>query len=82
VETKRTMIRIVRTPDGVQIDPNGKIPGRGAYLHEVRSCWESGLKGPLTRALKIDLSPEDRERLFEYMSSLPDDASIQIQDAK
>jgi predicted RNA-binding protein YlxR (DUF448 family) len=67
---KRELIRIVRSPDGVVIDPKGKISGRGAYLHDRRSCWERGLKGALANALKIELTDEDREKLLVFMASL------------
>lgn len=70
---KRSLVRIVRTPQGVHIDPTGKEAGRGAYLHDRRSCWERGLKGALAQALKTDLSEEDRERLFSFMASLPEE---------
>jgi hypothetical protein len=66
------MTRVARTPDGVQIDPSGKLPGRGAYLHDLRSCWERGLKGPLAHALKTELTAEERQRLSAYMQSLPE----------
>jgi len=69
---KRSMVRIVRSPQGVVIDPTGKLSGRGAYLHELRTCWESGLKGALANALKIELTPEERERLMNYAVSLPE----------
>jgi predicted RNA-binding protein YlxR (DUF448 family) len=52
------------------IDPKGKISGRGAYLHDRRSCWERGLKGALANALKIELTDEDREKLLVFMASL------------
>jgi len=71
---KRTMIRIVRTADGVQIDPTGKLAGRGAYLHDRRECWEKGLKGSLAHALKATISLEDAGKLEEFMSTLPQDA--------
>ncbi len=71
---KRTLIRIVRRPDGVQIDPTGKLAGRGAYLHDKRSCWERGLSGALARALKTELTVEDRERLASFAASLPGEA--------
>lgn len=29
---KRELIRVVRTVDGVVVDPTGKVNGRGAYL--------------------------------------------------
>ena len=67
---KRELIRIVRSPDGLVIDPKGKISGRGAYLHDRRSCWERGLKGALANALKIELTDEDREKLLVFMASL------------
>ena len=70
---KRTLIRIVRTAAAIQIDPTGKMAGRGAYLHNQRSCWERGLKGVLAQALKTELSEEDRKNLFDYMAALPDD---------
>lgn len=68
---KRTLIRIVRTAEGVQIDPTGKMAGRGAYLHNRRTCWEQGLKGSLAQALKTTLTIEDKERLSEFMNQLP-----------
>jgi predicted RNA-binding protein YlxR (DUF448 family) len=65
------MVRVVRTSEGIRIDPSGKLPGRGAYLHETLSCWEVGLKNALTRSLRINLTPDDLEYLSNYMQSLP-----------
>ncbi len=70
---KRSLIRIVRQPDGVIVDPTGKAPGRGAYLHNQRSCWERGLKGALGNALRMELTAADRERLVGYMATLPEE---------
>jgi hypothetical protein len=70
---KRSLVRVVRRPDGVQVDPTGKLAGRGAYLHDRRSCWERGLKGPLAHALKVTLSPEEMDRLRQFMQSLAED---------
>ena len=67
---KRQLVRIVRTAGGVLVDPTGKLAGRGAYLHDKRSCWENGLKGSLANALKVALTPADRERLETFMSTL------------
>lgn len=71
---KRQMIRIVRTAEGVQVDPTGKLAGRGAYLHDRRSCWTRGLHGALAHALKMELGKEDRARLEEFMNTLPPEA--------
>ncbi|MBE7434286.1 MAG: YlxR family protein [Anaerolineales bacterium] len=66
------MLRIVRTAEGVRVDPTGKLAGRGAYLHDKRSCWERGIKGALAHALKTELSNEARARLEEFMNTLPE----------
>lgn len=75
VLAKRALIRIVRRPDGVQVDPTGKLTGRGAYLHDRRSCWERGLKGALAHALKTELTAQDRELLSAFMASLPEETA-------
>jgi predicted RNA-binding protein YlxR (DUF448 family) len=69
---KRSLIRIVRTPEGIRVDPTGKMAGRGAYLHDRKSCWQAGLKGALGKALQIELSPEDRQTLQSHMERLTD----------
>jgi predicted RNA-binding protein YlxR (DUF448 family) len=48
------------------------MPGRGAYLHDLRSCWENGLKKSLAHSLKTELTPDDLDRLTKYMASLPE----------
>ena len=55
------------------MDPTGKLAGRGAYLHNRRSCWEKGLKGPLAHALKTTLTTDDIQRLQLFMQTLPMD---------
>ena len=68
VQDKRNLIRIVRTPvDGIQIDLNGKLHGRGAYLHDQKECWEKGLKGSISRALRVELTTDDVEHLSAHM---------------
>ena len=74
---KRSLIRIVRTTEGVQVDPTGKLAGRGAYLHDRRSCWERGLRGGLAHALKTELLPADRERLEAFANTLPEESSAE-----
>ena len=71
------MIRIVRTQIGVQVDPTGKMAGRGAYLHDKRTCWERGLKGGLAHALKTELTETDRENLLAFMHSLPEESPVE-----
>lgn len=73
---KRTLIRVVRTAEGVRVDPTGKLAGRGAYLHDRRECWERGLKGALANALKTNLAVDERATLEEFMSTLPEGAGV------
>ena len=72
------MIRLVRTADGVQVDPTGKLAGRGAYLHDRKECWERALKGALAHALKATLTINERTQLEEYMASLPAEAEVVV----
>lgn len=66
-------MRIVRTPEGVRYDPTGKANGRGAYLHDKRSCWEKALKGSLAHALKTELSQTDKDHLTQIMNELKEE---------
>ncbi|HNX45787.1 MAG TPA: YlxR family protein [Anaerolineaceae bacterium] len=68
---KRNLIRIVRVEDGARMDPTGKLAGRGAYLHDLRSCWDKALKGPLANALRTTIPQADLETLKDYAKSLP-----------
>lgn len=77
MQAKRSLTRLVRTPEGVLIDTQGKLPGRGAYLHDLRTCWEKGLKGSLARSLKTELTDEDRQRLNEHMKTLPEQEPLE-----
>jgi predicted RNA-binding protein YlxR (DUF448 family) len=66
-------VRIVRTPGGtVEVDPTGKLSGRGAYLCRSRDCWGLALqRGHVARALKATLNPTDKDRLAQFAAGLP-----------
>ena len=72
VADKRELIRLVRTSDSrVEVDPDGKKAGRGAYLCRAQECWEAGLKGSrLEHTLRTTLTSENRERLITYGKGL------------
>jgi predicted RNA-binding protein YlxR (DUF448 family) len=74
---KRSLIRVVRGPDGVRIDPTGKAAGRGAYVHERRSCWETALRNTLSQALKTEFTSSERETLEAHMRSLPTEEKVE-----
>jgi predicted RNA-binding protein YlxR (DUF448 family) len=69
-QDKKSLVRIVRTQEGVYVDETGKLSGRGAYLHADPSCWEIGLKKSLERALKTSFTEQDRDRLLQYQDIL------------
>jgi uncharacterized protein len=77
VIAKRSLTRVVRTADGVKLDPTGKAAGRGAYLHNNRSCWQKALKGPLARALKTELTEQDREELLSFTAALLENETLE-----
>ena len=56
------LVRLVRTAEGgVAIDPTGKAAGRGAYLHDRRSCWQAALANSgLENALRLNLDEAER----------------------
>jgi predicted RNA-binding protein YlxR (DUF448 family) len=72
------MIRVVRTPEGtVDLDSSGKRSGRGAYLCQNKSCWETALKRrSLDHALKITLDESTRTTLAAYAQTLPETSEI------
>jgi len=76
---KKELIRIVRTSEGIMVDPTGKLNGRGAYIHTRKECWERALKGSLAKALKTNLGEQDKEYLENYMMSLPEN-TLKLQD--
>ena len=71
---KRDLVRIVRTPAGaVEVDETGKKAGRGAYLCARTSCWIDAMKkGRLDAALRVKLTPDDRLRLTEFATTIPE----------
>ena len=75
VQPKRQLVRLVRQADGrVSVDATGKAAGRGAYLHDRRSCWHKALAGhALEQALKVTLTEADLAGLRARADEYPDD---------
>jgi predicted RNA-binding protein YlxR (DUF448 family) len=63
---KQELLRVVRTPGGqVEVDPGGKVSGRGAYVcRDPRCVAKATRKGALGRALRAPLGSEDLARLM------------------
>jgi predicted RNA-binding protein YlxR (DUF448 family) len=67
VEGKKTMIRVVRTEEGVFLDNTGKMAGRGAYLHLQKDCIQKGLNGAIARALKSEIHASHLDQLRDSL---------------
>ena len=73
VAGKRALLRLVRTEQGVEVDPTGKKAGRGAYVHPYQECWRAVLRGGrIDQALRTRLSEENRQALLAFMATLPE----------
>lgn len=68
---KRSLTRVVRTGDGhIEVDPGGRMNGRGAYLCDKQECWDRAVSTPiLARALKTTPSEESLQKLKEFAAS-------------
>ena len=64
-DAKRQLTRIVRTPEGrIELDPTGKLNGRGAYVCDTPGCWERAAEtNALGAALRIVMTDDARALL-------------------
>ena len=63
-DDKRRYTRLVRTDNGIAIDPTGKRAGRGAYLCENDACWQKAADSDvLAKALRTSLTAADRDHI-------------------
>lgn len=72
-DARRGLVRLVRLADGsVQIDRQGKLRGRGAYLCHALSCWEVALKRrAIERALRVNqLDVASRTLIEQFLVEL------------
>ena len=75
---KRELMRIVATPQGVvEMDPTGKLPGRGAYICADGVCARGALqKGRIEQALRTGLNDDDWGRLTAAIDGLAVQATL------
>ena len=56
---KNKLFRLVKTPQGVQLDKSYKAQGRGAYICRNKSCLDAALKKKsLNRSLRQAVNEE------------------------
>jgi len=72
VRPQRELVRLVRVSGGgVEVDPVGRKPGRGAYLCSTPDCWQAGLKkGRLEYVLRTTITEDNRQQLIKYSQEL------------
>ena len=70
---KRSLIRVVRTPEGnVQLDFSGKLGGRGAYICPKAECLKKAQKAKsLERSLEVPIPEEVYEQLSREIEVTP-----------
>lgn len=66
---KRELVRVVRTANGVIVDPTGKVNGRGAYLKIDRDVFE---KARQTKVLNKHLEVDVPAEVFDELNKLLD----------
>jgi predicted RNA-binding protein YlxR (DUF448 family) len=81
---KRALTRVVRlAAGGVQVDERGKLPGRGAYLCQQWSCWQTALHTPaLQRALNTQLSDAEKDQLEQYAGRIAVKTSTPVENTR
>jgi predicted RNA-binding protein YlxR (DUF448 family) len=73
INPKRGLVRLVRTATGgVQIDGTGKQNGRGAYVCQQASCWQTLVeRNIVVSALRLSLlTEEDRAALVSFARTI------------
>jgi predicted RNA-binding protein YlxR (DUF448 family)/ribosomal protein L30E len=71
---KAHLVRLVSDPAGrLMVDPQGKLPGRGAYICPQRACAERVVKGPqLQEALRREVALCSAKALVSAMAQTLD----------
>lgn len=68
---KTELLRITRTKDGeMRIDPDGKLPGRGAYICKEGDCLKNAEK---RRVLERSFGGRADSNIYKELSEFCDD---------
>jgi len=64
---KGELLRLVRGAEGsIRVDPAGREPGRGVYLHRSAECVVAGFRhGSVARSRRTRLDPSEAGRVME-----------------
>jgi predicted RNA-binding protein YlxR (DUF448 family) len=68
-DSKKRMLRIAARGDTLTLDEEGRMPGRGAYLHHRNRCITDFVQNRAreSRSLKRKLSLDERRNLAELI---------------
>ncbi|MBP9015178.1 MAG: YlxR family protein [Candidatus Atribacteria bacterium] len=66
---KKSLIRLVKREEGIELDPTGKKAGRGFYLCPRRECIDKLNLKNLSQALRTEVKSEELQRLKEVLGS-------------
>ena len=70
--TKQDLLRVVAQGEGLVPDPDGRAPGRGAYLHRSTACLDTALRRrAFPRALRVP-GPLDPVALRAHVEQIDD----------
>lgn len=64
---KSQLIRVVRTGNGVIVDPSGKVNGKGAYLKKDKEVF---LKAKSSKILNRQLETTVPDKVFDDLNDL------------
>lgn len=71
MKSKKEMIRILKTEEGIVLDATGRKNGRGAYICPCRECLEKAVKSRgLDRSFKMSVPKEVYGSLEKEMEQL------------
>lgn len=64
---KSELIRIVKTPDGIAVDGNGKASGRGTYVCRDAECLKRlASKKMLNRVFRTEIGEDMYAEILSY----------------
>ena len=68
---KSKLVRIAGFQGAVNLDSDGKAPGRGVYLCKNTACLEQAMKKrALAKSLKMEISAQRAEELMEELRKI------------
>lgn len=69
--SKGELLRLVSSGEGtLRVDPQGRYPGRGAYIHPSKECWlkaQRRVRSTLALNDRVDLASVDE--IVEYLDA-------------